>query len=151
MAKTIEQRKKEIYSSMSKEDLIEEMLKRDGLDERKSFQAIARENIPKEAVKTIQKAIVKKAEDGSVVDRVLFVEEYGGIKHPTKLLEKLVENCLDKQFFEEFETGLQTYLQEHYKEICEKVMYRVFLNGITKNNPMLYDVINEVVSEREER
>lgn len=150
MAKTIEQRKKEIYSSMSKEDLIKEMLKRDGLDERKSFQAIARENIPAEAVKTIQKAIVKKVEDGSVVDKVLFVEEYG-VKHPTKLLEKLVENCWDKQFLEEFEKGLQTYLQEHYKEICEKVMYRVFLNGITKNNPMLYDVINEVVSEREDR
>lgn len=149
MAKTIEQRKKEIYSSMSKEDLIEEMLKRDGLDERKSFQAIARENIPEEAVKTIQKAIVKKVEDGSVVDKVLIVEEYG-VKRPTKLLEKMVENCLNKQFLKEFETGLQTYLQGHYKEICEKVMYRVFLNGITKNNPMLYDVINEVVSEREE-
>lgn len=148
MAKTIEQRKKEIYSSMSKEDLIEEMLKRDGLDERKSFQAIARENIPAEAVKTIQKAIAKKVEDGSIVDNILIMEEYG-VKRPTKLLEKMVENCLNKQFLEEFETGLRTYLQGHYKEICEKVMYRVFLNGITKNNPMLYDVINEVVSERE--
>lgn len=150
MAKTIEQRKKEIYSSMTKEDLIEEMLKRDGFDERKSFQTIARENIPKEAVKTIQKAIAKKVEDGSIVDKVLIVEEYG-VKRPTKLLERMVENCLDEQFLEEFKTGLKTYLQGHYKEICEKVMYRVFLNGITKDNPVLYDVINEVVSEREER
>jgi len=147
-AKTIEERKKEIYSSMTKEELVEEMLKRDGISEQKSFQAIAKEKISDEAVKAIQKSIVKRLDDGTIVDKVLIVEEYG-VKRPTKILENLVEKCcLDKQFLEEFQTGLQTYLKDHYKEICERVMYRAFLNGITKDNPILYNVINDVLEER---
>lgn len=120
MAKTIQQRKKEIYSSMSKEELVEEMIKRDGFDERKSFQVIARENIPEEAIKTIQKAIVQKAKDGSVVDKILIVEEYG-VKRPTKLLEKMVENCLDKQFL------------KNLKPVCRhtlKSITRKFVKGL---------------------
>ena len=149
MAKTIEQRKKEIYSSMSKEELVEEMLKRDGFDERQSFQAIAKEKIPEKAVKAIQDAIVKKVEDGSLVDRLLVVEQYGQY-HPTQFLTRMFDaSVIDPQFVEDFKAGIGKYLKEHYKEICENVMYRAFLNGITKDNPLLYEAINKVMDERD--
>lgn len=149
MAKTIEERKKEIYSSMSKEELVEEMLKRDNLSETKSFQAIAKEKIPEKAVKAIQDAIVKRIEDKTLVERLLVVEQYGELR-PTRFLEQIFDKCWeDEQFLEDFKNGIGKYLQEHYKAICEKVMYRAFLNGITKDNPMLYNAISEVMDERE--
>ena len=149
MAKTIEERKKKIYSSMSKEELIEEMLKRDGFDERQSFQAIAKEKIPEKAVKAIQDGIVKRVEDGSIVDRLLVVEQYGQFQ-PTQFLIRMFEKSVDQQFMEDFKAGIGKYLKEHYKEICENVMYRAFLNGITKDNPLLYEAINQVISERDD-
>jgi hypothetical protein len=149
MAQTIEERKKKIYSSMSKEELVEEMLKRDGFDERQSFQAIAKEKIPEKAVKAIQDGIVKRVEDGSIVDRLLVVEQYGQFR-PTQFLTQMFEKSVDQQFVEDFKAGIGKYLKEHYKEICENVMYRAFLNGITKDNPLLYEAINQVISERDD-
>ena len=149
MAQTIEERKKKIYSSMSKEELVEEMLKRDGFDERQSFQAIAKEKIPEKAVKAIQDGIVKRVEDGSIVDRLLVVEQYGQFR-PTQFLTQMFEKSVDQPFVEDFKAGIGKYLKEHYKEICENVMYRAFLNGITKDNPLLYEAINQVISERDD-
>lgn len=149
MAQTIEERKKKIYSSMSKEELVEEMLKRDGFDERQSFQAIAKEKIPEKAIKAIQDGIVKRVEDGSIVDRLLVVEQYGQFR-PTQFLTQMFEKSVDQQFVEDFKAGIGKYLKEHYKEICENVMYRAFLNGITKDNPLLYEAINQVISERDD-
>ena len=151
MEKTLEQRKREIYSSMSKEDLVEQMLRRDGLDEEKSFQTIARENIPAEAVKAIQKAILDKVKDGTVIENLLIRETYrgSGIKEPSTYLIRMFESGIDKQFMENFINGVCDYLTKHYKEICEQVMYRAFLTGITKENPAIYEAITQVMNDRE--
>lgn len=138
MAESLEQRKRRLYSAMSHEELVEEIMKRDDKEDKTTIREAANEVSRDELVKTLGKCILKKLEtDENIIKTILVrTQDYGNYKQeaPTPFLEGLFREALKDNFYKEFQDGLAAYIKEHYKELCERVMRDTFMEGLTNNN-----------------
>ena len=138
MGETLEQRKRRLYTSMSHEDLVEEILKRDDKEDKTTIREAANEVSRDELVKTLGKSILKKLEtDENIIKTILVrTQDYGSYKQevPTEFLKSMFKESVKQNFYQEFQDGLATYIKEHYKELCERVMRDTFMEGLTNNN-----------------
>lgn len=138
MAESLEQRKRRLYSAMSHEELVEEIMKRDDKEDKTTIREAANEVSRDELVKTLGKCILKKLENDENITKTILVrtQDYGSYKQevPTPFLEGLFREALKENFYKEFQDGLAAYIKEHYKELCERVMRDTFMEGLTNNN-----------------
>jgi hypothetical protein len=138
MAESLEQRKRRLYSAMSHEELVEEIIKRDDKEDKTTIREAANKVSRDELVKTLGKCILKKLEtDENIIKTILVrTQDYGSYKQevPTPFLEGLFREALKENFYKEFQDGLAAYIKEHYKELCERVMRDTFMEGLTNNN-----------------
>ena len=138
MAESLEQRKRRLYSAMSHEELVEEIIKRDDKEDKTTIREAANEVSRDELVKTLGKCILKKLENDENITKTILVrtQDYGSYKQevPTPFLEGLFREALKENFYKEFQDGLAAYIKEHYKELCERVMRDTFMEGLTNNN-----------------
>jgi len=148
MGETIEQRRRRLYASMSHEDLVEEVLKRDEQDDKTSMRSIAKSAINDELIKAMQKTLLKKIEDPKIVDEIVLHKTSFGTIEPSDVLKNIFARANTDGLVKEFQDGLCETLKTKYKEICERVMYQVFLNGLTNNN-IFRNAVDEVISNRE--
>lgn len=148
MGETLEQKKRRLYTSMSHEDLVEEILKRDEQDDKTSMRSIAKSAINDELIKVMQKILLKKIEDPNIVDEIVLHKTSLGTKEPSDILKRIFEKAVTEELINDLKDGLVKILKDNYKEICEKVMLQVFLNGLTNNN-IFRNAVDEVISNRE--
>ena len=148
MGETLEQKKRRLYNAMSHEDLVEEILKRDEQDDKTSMRSIAKSAINDELVKAMQKTLLKKIEDPNIVDEIVLHKTSWGTTEPSDVLRNIFARANTDGLVKEFQNGLCETLKTKYKEICERVMYQVFLNGLTDNN-IFRSAVDEVISNRE--
>lgn len=148
MGETLEQKKRRLYTAMSHEDLVEEILKRDEQDDKTSMRSIAKSAINDELVKAMQKTLLKKIEDPNIVDEIVLHKTSLGTTEPSDVLKNIFARANTDGLVKEFQDGLCETLKTKYKEICERVMYQVFLNGLTNNN-IFRSAVDEVISNRE--
>ena len=148
MGETLEQRKRRLYTSMSHEDLVDEILKRDEQDDKTSMYSIAKSAISDELIKAMQKTLLKKIEDPKIVDEIVLHKTSWGTIEPSDVLKHIFARANTDSLIKEFQDGLCETLKTNYKEICERVMYQVFLNGLT-NNSIFRNAVDEVISNRE--
>lgn len=148
MGETLEQKKRRLYASMSHEDLVEEILKRDEQDDKTSMRSIAKSAINDELIKTMQKTLLKKIEDPKIVDEIVLHKTSWGTTEPSDVLKNIFARANTDGLIKEFQDGLCETLKTKYKEICERVMYQVFLDGLTNNN-IFRSAVDEVISNRE--
>lgn len=148
MGETLEQKKRRLYNAMSHEDLVEEILKRDEQDDKTSMRSIAKSAINDELIKTMQKTLLKKIEDPKIVDEIVLHKTSWGTTEPSDVLRNIFARANTDALVKEFQDGLCETLKTKYKEICERVMYQVFLNGLTDNN-IFRSAVDEVISNRE--
>lgn len=148
MGETLEQKKRRLYTSMSHEDLVEEILKRDEQDDKTSMRSIAKSAINDELIKVMQKILLKKIEDPNIVDEIVLHKTSWGTKEPSDILKRIFEKAVTEDLINNFKDGLAKILKDNYKEICEKVMLQVFLNGITNDNNFLRDTISRVMDDK---
>lgn len=148
MGETIEQKKRRLYNAMSHEDLVEEILKRDEQDDKTSMRSIAKSAINDELIKAMQKTLLKKIEDPNIVDEIVLHKTSWGAIEPSDVLRNIFARANTDGLVKEFQDGLCETLKTKYKEICERVMYQVFLNGLTDNN-IFRSAVDEVISNRE--
>lgn len=148
MGETLEQRKRRLYTSMSHEDLVEEILKRDEQDDKTSMRSIAKSAINDELIKAMQKTLLKKIEDPKIVDEIVLHKTSWGTTEPSDVLKNIFARANTDGLVKEFQDELCETLKTKYKEICERVMYQVFLNGLTDNN-IFRSAVDEVISNRE--
>jgi hypothetical protein len=148
MGETLEQKKRRLYTSMSHEDLVEEILKRDEQDDKTSMCSIAKSAISDELIKAMQKTLLKKIEDPKIVDEIVLHKTSWGTTEPSDVLKNIFARANTDGLVKEFQDGLCETLKTKYKEICERVMYQVFLNGLTDNN-IFRSAVDEVISNRE--
>jgi len=148
MGETLEQKKRRLYTSMSHEDLVEEILKRDEQDDKTSMRSIAKSAINDELIKAMQKTLLKKIEDPKIVDEIVLHKTSWGTTEPSDVLKNIFARANTDGLVKEFQDGLCETLKTKYKEICERVMYQVFLNGLTDNN-IFRSAVDEVISNRE--
>lgn len=145
MGETLEQRKRRLYTAMSHEELVEEMMKRDDKEDKNTMYFTAKNNISDEIVKALQKTLLRKIEDPQIIDDLVLHKTTWGTTEPSDVLKRIFEKAITDDVINEFREGLTNTLKEKYKEICEKVMLQVFLNGIIKDNNFLYNAINSVI------
>ena len=148
MAESLEQRKRRLYTAMSHEDLVEEILKRDEQDDKTSMRSIAKSAINDELIKAMQKTLLKKIEDPNIVDEIVLHKTSWGTTEPSDVLKNIFARANTDGLVKEFQDGLCETLKTKYKEICERVMYQVFLNGLTDNN-IFRSAVDGVISNRE--
>lgn len=148
MGETLEQKKRRLYTAMSHEDLVEEILKRDEQDDKTSMRSIAKSAINDELVKAMQKTLLKKIEDPNIVDEIVLHKTSWGTTEPSDVLKNIFARANTDGLVKEFQDGLCETLKTKYKEICERVMYQVFLDGLTNNN-IFRSAVDEVISNRE--
>lgn len=148
MGETLEQKKRRLYNAMSHEDLVEEILKRDEQDDKTSMRSIAKSAINDELIKAMQKTLLKKIEDPKIVDEIVLHKTSWGTTEPSDVLKNIFARANTDGLVKEFQDGLCETLKTKYKEICERVMYQVFLNGLTDNN-IFRSAVDEVISNRE--
>ena len=148
MGETLEQKKRRLYNAMSHEDLVEEILKRDEQDDKTSMHSIAKSAINDELIKAMQKTLLKKIEDPNIVDEIVLHKTSWGAIEPSDVLRNIFARANTDGLVKEFQDGLCETLKTKYKEICERVMYQVFLNGLTDNN-IFRSAVDEVISNRE--
>lgn len=148
MGETLEQKKRRLYNAMSHEDLVEEILKRDEQDDKTSMRSIAKSAINDELIKSMQKTLLKKIEDPKIVDEIVLHKTSWGTTEPSDVLKNIFARANTDGLVKEFQDGLCETLKTKYKEICERVMYQVFLNGLTDNN-IFRSAVDEVISNRE--
>ncbi len=148
MGETLEQKKRRLYNAMSHEDLVEEILKRDEQDDKTSMRSIAKSAINDELIKAMQKTLLKKIEDPNIVDEIVLHKTSWGAIEPSDVLRNIFARANTDGLVKEFQDGLCETLKTKYKEICERVMYQVFLNGLTDNN-IFRSAVDEVISNRE--
>ena len=138
MAESLEQRKRRLYSAMSHEELVEEIMKRDDKEDKTTIREAANEVSRDELVKTLGKCILKKLEtDENIIKTILVrTQDYGSYKQevPTEFLKSMFKESVEQNFYKEFQDGLAAYIKEHYKELCERVMRDTFMEGLTNNN-----------------
>lgn len=133
---------------MSHEDLVEEILKRDEQDDKTSMRSIAKSAINDELIKAMQKTLLKKIEDPNIVDEIVLHKTSWGTTEPSDVLKNIFARANTDGLVKEFQDGLCETLKTKYKEICERVMYQVFLNGLTNSN-IFRSAVDEVISNRE--
>lgn len=148
MGTTLEEKKRQLYTAMSHEDLVNEIMKRDEQDDKTSMRSIAKSAIKDELIKAIQKTLLKKIEDPNIVDEIVLHKTSWGTTEPSDFLVNLFARANTDNLVKEFQDGLCDTLKTKYKEICERVMYQVFLNGLTNNN-IFRSAVDEVISNRE--
>lgn len=148
MGETIEQRKRRLYTAMSHEQLVEEIMKRDDNDDKTSMRSIAKSAINDELIKAMQKTLLKKIEDPEIVDEIVLHKTSWGTTEPSDVLKNIFARANTDGLVKEFQDGLCETLKTKYKEICERVMYQVFLDGLTNNN-IFRSAVDEVISNRE--
>lgn len=148
MGETLEQRKRRVYTAMSHEELVEEIMKRDEQDDKTSMRSIAKSAINDELVKAMQKTLLKKIEDPNIVDEIVLHKTSWGTTEPSDVLRNIFARANTDDLVKQFQDGLCETLKTKYKEICERVMYQVFLNGLTNNN-IFRSAVDEVISNRE--
>ena len=148
MGETLEQKKRRLYTAMSHEDLVEEILKRDEQDDKTSMRSIAKSAINDELIKAMQKTLLKKIEDPKIVDEIVLHKTSWGTTEPSDVLKNIFARANTDGLIKEFQDGLCEILKAKYKEICERVMYQVFLDGLTNNN-IFRSAVDEVISNRE--
>lgn len=148
MEETLEQKKRRLYTSMSHEDLVEEILKRDEKDDKTSMRSIAKSAINDELIQAMQKTLLKKIEDPNIVDEIVLHKTSWGTIEPSDVLKNIFARANTDGLVKEFQDGLCETLKTKYKEICERVMYQVFLDGLTNNN-IFRSAVDEVISNRE--
>ena len=148
MGETLEQRKRRLYTAMSHEQLVEEIMKRDDNDDKTSMRSIAKSAINDELIKAMQKTLLKKIEDPEIVDEIVLHKTSWGTTEPSDVLKNIFARANTDGLVKEFQDGLCETLKTKYKEICERVMYQVFLNGLTNNN-IFRSAVDEVISNRE--
>ena len=148
MGETLEQKKRRLYNAMSHEDLVEEILKRDEQDDKTSMRSIAKSAINDELIKAMQKTLLKKIEDPKIVDEIVLHKTSWGTTEPSDVLKNIFARANTDGLVKEFQDGLRETLKTKYKEICERVMYQVFLDGLTNNN-IFRSAVDEVISNRE--
>ena len=148
MGETLEQKKRRLYNAMSHEDLVEEILKRDEQDDKTSMRSIAKSAINDELIKAMQKTLLKKIEDPKIVDEIVLHKTSWGTTEPSDVLKNIFARANTDGLVKEFQDELCETLKTKYKEICERVMYQVFLNGLTDNN-IFKSAVDEVISNRE--
>ena len=148
MGETLEQKKRRLYNAMSHEDLVEEILKRDEQDDKTSMRSIAKSAINDELIKAMQKTLLKKIEDPNIVDEIVLHKTSWGTTEPSDVLKNIFARANTDGLVKEFQDGLCETLKTKYKEICERVMYQVFLNGLTNSN-IFRSAVDEVISNRE--
>ena len=134
MGETLEQRKRRLYTAMSHEQLVEEIMKRDDNDDKTSMRSIAKSAINDELIHAMQKTLLKKIEDPNIVDEIVLHKTSWGTTEPSDVLKNIFARANTDGLVKEFQDGLCETLKTKYKEICERVMYQVFLNGLTNNN-----------------
>lgn len=148
MAESLEQKKRRLYNAMSHEDLVEEIMKRDEQDDKTSMHSIAKSAINDELIKAMQKTLLKKIEDPKIVDEIVLHKNSWGAIEPSDVLKNIFTRANTDGLVKEFQDGLCETLKTKYKEICERVMYQVFLDGLTNNN-IFRSAVDEVISNRE--
>ena len=148
MGETIEQKKRRFYTAMSHEDLVEEIMKRDEKDDNTSMRSIAKSAINDELIQAMQKTLLKKIEDPNIVDEIVLHKTSWGTTEPSDVLKNIFARANTDGLVKEFQDGLCETLKTKYKEICERVMYQVFLSGLT-NNDIFRNAVDEVISNRE--
>lgn len=148
MGETLEQKKRRLYNAMSHEDLVEEILKRDEQGDKTSMRSIAKSAINDELIKAMQKTLLKKIEDPKIVDEIVLHKTSWGTTEPSDVLKNIFARANTDGLVKEFQDGLCETLKTKYKEICERVMYQVFLDGLTNNN-IFRSAVDEVISNRE--
>ena len=148
MGETLEQRKRRLYTAMSHEQLVEEIMKRDDNDDKTSMRSIAKSAINDELIKAMQKTLLKKIEDPNIVDEIVLHKTSWGTTEPSDVLKNIFARANTDGLVKEFQDGLCETLKTKYKEICERVMYQVFLNGLTNNN-IFRSAVDEVINNRE--
>ena len=148
MGETKEKKKRRLYNAMSHEDLVEEMMKRDDKDDNTSMRSIAKSAINDELIKAMQKTLLKKIEDSEIVDEIVLHKTSWGTTEPSDVLKSIFDRANTTDLVKEFQDGLCETLRTKYKEICERTMYQIFLNGLTNCN-FFRKVVDDVISNRE--
>lgn len=148
MAESVEQRKRRLYTTMSHEELVNEIMKRDEQDDKTSMRSIAKSAINDELIKAMQKTLLKKIEDPKIVDEIVLHKTSWGTTEPSDVLKNIFARANTDGLVKEFQDGLCETLKTKYKEICERVMYQVFLDGLTNNN-IFRSAVDEIISNRE--
>ena len=148
MGETIEQKKRRLYTAMSHEELVEEIMKRDDNDDKTSMRSIAKSAINDELIKAMQKTLLKKIEDPKIVDEIVLHKTSWGTTEPSDVLRSIFAKANTSDLVKEFQDGLCETLKTKYKEICERTMYQIFLNGLTNCN-FFRNAVDEVINNRE--
>lgn len=148
MAESLEQRKRRLYTAMSHEELVEEIMKRDDTEDKTTIREAAKEVSRDELVKTLGKCILKKLETDENITKAILVrtQDYGSYKQevPTEFLKTMFKESVKQNFYQEFQDGLAAYIKEHYKELCERVMRDTFMDGLT-NNQIFRSAVSSIV------
>lgn len=148
MRETLEQKKRQLYTAMSHEDLVNEIMKRDEQDDKTSMRSIAKSAIKDELIKAIQKTLLKKIEDPNIVDEIVLHRTSWGTTEPSDFLKNIFARADTANLVKEFQDGLCETLKTKYKEICERVMYQVFLNGLANTN-IFRNAVDDVINNRD--
>ena len=148
MAESLEQRKRRLYTAMSHEELVEEIMKRDDTEDKTTIREAAKEVSRDELVKTLGKCILKKLETDENITKAILVrtQDYGSYKQevPTEFLKTMFKESVKQNSYQEFQDGLAAYIKEHYKELCERVMRDTFMEGLT-NNQIFRSAVSNIV------
>ena len=112
------------------------------------MRSIAKSAINDELIKAMQKTLLKKIEDPNIVDEIVLHKTSWGTTEPSDVLKNIFARANTDGLVKEFQDGLCETLKTKYKEICERVMYQVFLNGLTNSN-IFRSAVDEVISNRE--
>ena len=148
MGETLEQKKRRLLNAMTHEELVEEIMKRDEQDDKTSMRSIAKSAINDELIKTIQKTLLKKIEDPNIVDEIVLHRTSWGTTEPSDFLKNIFAKANTSELVKEFQDGLCETLKTKYKEICERTMYQIFLNGLTNCN-FFRNAVDDVINNRD--
>lgn len=149
MSESLEERKRRLYSALSHEELVNELMKRDTGDNT-SLRDIAKSSINDKIVEALQQSILEKIVDYKFVDEFLLHKTTWGTTEPSKVLTEIFNRVDVESLAKDFQVGLCDYLKEHYKEICKELALNVFLNGLSNNNSYLRDAVYKIMEEKED-
>jgi predicted glycoside hydrolase/deacetylase ChbG (UPF0249 family) len=148
MSETLEERKRRLYSALSHEELVNELMKRDTGDNT-SLRDIAKSSINDKIVEVLQQSILERIVDPKFVDEFLLHQTSYGKTEPSKVLVEIFNRVNVESLAKDFQEELCAYLKEHYKEICKELALNVFLNGLCNNNSYLRDAVYKIMEEKE--
>lgn len=144
MGETLEDRRWRKYNAMTHDELVEEMIKRDNTQDKTTLYNTAKEVSREELVKALQETIIERMKDPKLVDDVLIYHTNYGTVEVRDWVSDLFKASFTRDLIKEFEQDLGKYLKEHYKDICERTMYNIFLNGLT-NNDVFRNSVSEII------